>query len=166
MVAALMEAYWGMGTGISSLTALQSLGIGPGKPEQRGGGGGGMGFGATPVKAPDPVAGQLGERIEKLLAKMLERAEEILTESRREVLALAHALETHKTLTGDDVLAVIDARQGPIIDGTIYQDADFAHDLELYHQAAVSAHQGHTQVSLTLPATEQPTPQIEEPATA
>ncbi|GAA3216145.1 AAA family ATPase [Actinocorallia longicatena] len=154
LVAALMEAYWGMGSGISSLTALQGLGIGsPGNAEPKGGRkGGGLGFGATPSKAPDPTDGRLPERIETLLVKLLEKAEEILTEARGEVLALAHALETHKTLTGDDVLAVIDGRQGPLIDGTVYQDPEFRGDLEQYHQAAVAAHEGHTKVRLALPA--------------
>ena len=153
-VAALMEAVWGMGTGISSLSALQALGIAVGKPEPRSGsgGGGGFGFGAGPLKAPDRNAvGQLGERIESTLARLLEKAEQILTESRHEVLALAHALETHKTLTGDDVLAVIEARPGPLVDGSVYERDSFTEELEAYHRAAVSAHEGHTKVMLSLP---------------
>ncbi len=165
-VAALMEAIWGMGTGISSLTALQSLGIAVGKPEQKGksGGSGGFGFGKdAPLKSPERNAvGQLGERIEATLARLLEKAEEILTESRSEVLALAHALETHKTLTGDDVLAVIEGRPGPLVDGSIYRRDSFGVELEAYHEAAVSAHQGHTKVLLTLPAA--PAPAIPAPA--
>jgi ATP-dependent Zn protease len=41
---------------------------------------------------------------------MLERTATILKENRREVLALAHALESHKTLTGEDVIAVLEGR--------------------------------------------------------
>jgi ATP-dependent Zn protease len=168
-VAALMEAIWGMGTGVSSLTALQSLGIAVGKPEQKGGSGGGGGFGFgkdAPLKSPDRNAvGQLGERIEITLARLLEKAEQILGESRREVLALAHALEIHKTLTGDDVLAVIEARPGPLVDGSIYGEESYAGGLEAYHEAAVSAHQGHTKVLLTLPAVPAPDiPALVEPS--
>ncbi|GAB3683782.1 AAA family ATPase [Actinocorallia lasiicapitis] len=148
LVAALMESHWGMGSGITSLPALQDLEIGgPGKVEPRGPSGNG-----SPPKVSDPSGGRLPDRIESLLVKLLAKAETILTDARAEVLALAHALETHKTLTGDDVLAVIDRRQGPLIDGTVYADAEFARDLERYHQAAVAAHEGHTKVKLALPA--------------
>jgi ATP-dependent Zn protease len=151
-VASLMEAIWGMGSGISSLAALQALGIAAGTPEPRGKAGRGIGFGAAPkAAAVREGVGHLGERIEFLLAGLLEKAERILTENRHDVLALAHALETHKTLTGDDVIAVIERRQGPLIDGTIYQGSELADDLESYHEAAVSAHEGHTNVQLSLP---------------
>jgi ATP-dependent Zn protease len=150
-VAALMEAVWGMGTGISSLAALQALGIAAGTPGPRTGGRA-IGFGATPKTADDGTgAGHLGERIEALLSALLEKAERILTENRHDVLALAHALETHKTLTGDDVIAVIEKRPGPLIDGSLYQGPELAHELESYHEAAVSAHAGHTNVQLSLP---------------
>jgi cell division protease FtsH len=151
-VASLMEAIWGMGSGISSLTALQSLGIAEGNPEPRGKAGRAIGFGATPKAAADRMGvGRLGERIEFLLSGLLEKAEQILAENRHDVLALTHALETHKTLTGDDVIAVIERRQGPLIDGTIYEGSELADDLESYHEAAVSAHEGHTNVQLNLP---------------
>ncbi|GAB2818976.1 AAA family ATPase [Actinocorallia aurea] len=148
-VAALMEAYWGMGAGVSSLTALQALGIGPGRPDAKGGPVGVAG--AAPKPGAEAMAGRLGERIEKMLADLLAKAEEILTESRLEVLAVAHALEAHKTLTGDDVVAVIDGRQGPLVDGTVYTRPEFQRSLEHYHQAAAAAHEGHTGVTLTLP---------------
>jgi ATP-dependent Zn protease len=155
-VASLMEALWGMGSGISSLAALQALGIAAGTPETRGGGG--IGFSAAPKAAADRSGvGHLGERIESLLAGLLERAERILAENRHEVLALAHALETHKTLTGDDVIAVIEKRRGPLIDGTLYQGPEPAGDLESYHEAAVSAHEGHTNVQIGLPVMQQDT---------
>ena len=32
---------------------------------------------------------------------------------------MAHALETHKTVTGQDVEAVIEGREGPLIDGEL-----------------------------------------------
>ncbi|ROO83853.1 ATP-dependent Zn protease [Actinocorallia herbida] len=149
-VAALMEAYWGMGAGVSSLTALQALGIGPGTPDAKGGPVG-VAVAVPKQGGGDAPSGRLGERIEKMLADLLAKAEEILAESRLEVLAVAHALEAHKTLTGDDVIAVIDGRQGPLVDGTVYTRPEFQRSLEHYHQAAVTAHEGHTGVTLTLP---------------
>jgi cell division protease FtsH len=156
-VASLMEALWGMGSGVSSLSALQALGIAAGNPEPRGGGRG-IGFGAAPQAAADRAGvGHLGERIESLLAGLLEKAERILAEHRHDVLALAHALETHKTLTGDDVIAVIERRRGPLIDGTLYQGPELADELESYHTAAVSAHEGHSSVRLSLPLVQEST---------
>lgn len=59
---------------------------------------------------------------------------------------MAHALETHKTLSGDDVLAVFEHRAGPLVDGRPYADPDFIQQLEDYHQAAASAHRTHGKV--------------------
>ena len=57
------------------------------------------------------------------------------------MLALAHALETHKTLSGDDVEAVLDGRPGMAVDGSVYAEPAFAAQLEEYHAAAAGAHQ-------------------------
>ncbi|RJL34133.1 AAA family ATPase [Bailinhaonella thermotolerans] len=149
-VAGLMESHWGMGGGVSSLRALQRLGIAAGVPEPRRPGG--IGFTApTPPARPETAAGHLGERIESNLGRLLERAEQILRENRREVLALAHALETHKTLTGDDVAAVIEGRRGPLVDGTAYSYPAFAALLEAYHHAAVAVHRGEAGAEMILP---------------
>src|SRR5262249_57652108 len=68
------------------------------------------------------------------------------------VLCLAHALETHKTLSGDDVVAVMEHRQGPLIDGRPYADPEFLDQLEEYHQAAASAHRVHGNVRVSMPS--------------
>src|SRR5207342_1342833 len=77
--------------------------------------------------------------------------EEILEENRSGVLAVAHALETHKTLSGEDVEAVLELREGITVDGTVYGDDAFIARLEAYHASAAGAHRGHTQVTLTMP---------------
>ena len=64
----------------------------------------------------------------------------MLHEHRRDVLAVAHALESHKTLSGEDVVAVIEGTEGPLVDGRGYVAPDFVADLEAYHQSAVEAH--------------------------
>jgi hypothetical protein len=84
------------------------------------------------------------------------RVEDLLAENRHQVLCLAHALETHKTLTGDDVLAVLEHRQGPLIDGRPYGDAAFVQRLEEYHRGAAAAHREHSQVPLSMPAAPKP----------
>jgi cell division protease FtsH len=151
---ALMEANWGMGGGVSSLPALQRLGINGGMPGQpdRGGDQGGTGFGAQPVAKREDGGGQLGQRIEQNLTALLAKAESILTENRSRVLALAHALEQHKTLTGEDVIAVLEGKQGPLVDGTPYSDPALITELESYHVAAVQAHREHAGLGTPLPS--------------
>jgi len=73
------------------------------------------------------------------------------------VLALAHAMEAHKTVSGDDVAAIIEGHQGPIVDGRIYHDPEFQERLEEYHEAALRAHQEFARkVSIPLPKMEEP----------
>jgi hypothetical protein len=92
----------------------------------------------------------LSDRIEDNLSTLLQRSEEILQSNRSKVLALAHALEVHRTLAGDDVAAVIDCEKGPIVDGTAYSDPKVIAALEEYHAAAVIAHKNHSTPELPL----------------
>jgi ATP-dependent Zn protease len=139
-VATYMEGFWGMGTTVSSYSTAKRLEVGspggPGRKAQEQG-----------VNARQALA----DRIEDNLSALLERTAAILEEERRRVLALAHALETHKTLTGDDVVAVLEGRPGPLVDGTVYTDEEFMRQIESYHRAALAAHRGHTKLTLALP---------------
>jgi hypothetical protein len=110
----------------------------------------------------------LGRRAEAHLASLAERTGALLTEHRASVLAVGHALEMHKTISGQDVTAIINGEEGPVVDGRPYLAPDFLAELEAYHLRAVSAHGGdrglpmpvpvpHGQLELTtLPATTLP----------
>ncbi|MBX6382591.1 MAG: AAA family ATPase [Microbispora sp.] len=151
-ITALMEAHWGMGIGVASLPALQELGLREGKAAQPKPGGGGIGFTGTPSGRRDEmVPDMLPERIEYNLSRLLEKTAELLRQNRREVLCVAHALEQHKTLNGDDVVAVIEGRMGPLIDGSVYASDEFYEEIEAYHEAAVEAHRTHSEVPVELP---------------
>ncbi|WP_219470802.1 AAA family ATPase [Nonomuraea rhizosphaerae] len=163
---ALMESYWGMGSGVTSLPALQELEIHGGKamPRRPGGGGGPIG-----ITDREPRRGQadltpdvLGERIEFNLVRLLEKTERLLEEHRRDVLCLAHALETHKTLNGDDVVAILRRTTGPLIDGTIYASDELFEELEEYHLEAAKAHKEHSRIERELPGQVEP-PVLAEP---
>jgi cell division protease FtsH len=147
-VASLMEGYWGMGSTVSSYSTAKKMEVGaPG--------------GRSGKKGEDPEAimrQALADRIEDKLGEMLDRVQSLLQENRRQVLALAHALEIHRTLTGDDVQAVLEGRLGPAVDGRPYSDPRFAHLLEDYHRAAADAHQGHSHVLLSMPEANVPVP--------
>lgn len=84
--------------------------------------------------------GDFAHEVETRLAELYHRTEELLRAHRYDVLAVAHALETFSTISGDDVAAVIEHRQGPVIDGTVYGRDDFRQQLEEYHAAAVEVH--------------------------
>jgi cell division protease FtsH len=144
-VASYMEGYWGMGKTVSSSAASRRL--------EAGTPGGGNRAAATPGMSGDgnSMLGKLADRIEDNLAQLLVRAESILRENERDVLALAHALETHKTLSGEDVTAVFEGGHGPLVNGEPYADDEFIARLREYHLAAKRAHQEHNQPQLQLP---------------
>lgn len=82
---------------------------------------------------------------------MLDRVADILRENERHVLAVAHALETYKTLSGEDVTAVMEGHPGPLVDGTPYANDNFIELLREYHLAAKQAHHEHSTPHLPLP---------------
>jgi cell division protease FtsH len=143
-VASFMEGFWGMGSTVSSYSTAKRLEVG-----SPGGGAGGRYKKGHDAEAEARRA--LADRIEDNLTALLRQVEEIIRANRSHVLALAHALETHKTLSGDDVVAVIEHGQGPLVDGRPYGEPAFLAELEHYHQAATDAHRDHSQIPLTLP---------------
>jgi cell division protease FtsH len=138
-VATGMEGYLGMGKTIAVHGVTYEQGIGgsrprPDRPE-------------PDTKIPDT----LGQRIEERLDGIMSRTTKLLDENRHEILAVAYALETHKTLAGDDVIAVIEGTEGPIVDGTRYHTDDFKRALVQYHTRAAEAHEAHADVAEPLP---------------
>jgi cell division protease FtsH len=84
----------------------------------------------------------LGQRAEAHLASLAERTRTLLAENRANVLSVGHALELHKTISGQDVTAIIDGSQGPLVDGRPYKTPEFAATLESYHLQVLAAHRG------------------------
>jgi cell division protease FtsH len=143
-VASFMEGFWGMGTTVSSYSMAKRLEVGsPG-----GGRGGALKKGQdTEAQARHALA----DRIEDNLTTLLGRVEDILSENRNHILALAHALETHKTMSGEDVVAVMEHTQGPLVDGRPYGDEGFLSALNAYHLSAARAHHDRSHEQLKLP---------------
>ena len=144
-IASYMEGYWGMGKTVSSAATARRLESGTPGGANRAAQPGAGGDGHSPF-------GRLADRIEDNLSALLVRAEEILRENERHVLAMAHALETHKTLSGEDVTAVFEGTRGPLVDGAPYVDDEFIGQLREYHLAAKRAHREHNQPQMPLPA--------------
>jgi cell division protease FtsH len=139
-VAALMEGYWGMGSTISSHAVNLEIGQ----------------TGRAQGTERDPLRGTLGQRIEEDLRALFERTRKLIAENRHEILAVTHALESHKTLSGEDVAAIIEGTEGPMIDGRRYHTPEFKAMAEEYHAAAVIAHRTHSSTETGLPPLDPP----------
>jgi ATP-dependent Zn protease len=150
-VASHMEGTFGMGSTVSSVATARQMDTGT--P------GGGIPVGRDNTEM---VRARLADRIEDNLAALLAETRQILERHRRDVMVLAHALETYKTLSGEDVEAVLRGHIGPLVDGRPYLNADLYREIEAYHRAAVIAHMNHNPVMLALP----PVPAYQDPAWA
>lgn len=135
--ASYMEGYWGMGRTISSLGVAREIGTGPS--------GGGR------DRENQRKARNINDRVEGKLEDLLTRTRNLLKEHADDVLALAYALESHKTITGDNVRAILEGRPGPLVDGRRYKSAAFRQGIIDYHSRAIQAHQARGQVGVTLP---------------
>ncbi len=143
-LATLMEGYWAMGDTIVSHAVTK-----------------GSIRGAQPVETGadrNMWDGGFGARIESRLRDLHDRTWDLLEDNRAEVLGVAHALETRKTITGDDVAAVVEGSVGPTVDGRPYQDAAFRQMLENYHAAVLRAHKEHSGVEGSIPVPVPPPP--------
>jgi cell division protease FtsH len=145
-VASFMEGHWGMGVTVSSHASNRRFEVGS------------PGGGGRPKEGPTgrgdnekELRRGLSDRIEDNLAQLLDKSHKILLENRAKVLALAHALEIHKTLSGEDVIAVMEGGVGPLVDGRPYQKRANIKLIELYHQAAVRAHKAHEKPDVKIP---------------
>lgn len=137
-IAGLMEGYWGMGSTVSSYASSRRMELGaPG--------------GGKPTDSKAEMRRALSDRIEDNLASLLAKSELLLRDNRRDILAVAHALETHKTLSGNDVHAVIERRMGDVVDGSVYAKDENLALLEEYHLSALQAHREHRKPELELP---------------
>jgi ATP-dependent Zn protease len=144
-LAALMEGYWSMGNSIVSHSVTKAGLRGNAQALETG-------------ADRNMWDGEFGKRVESKLQDLYGKTWTLLEENRRHVLAVAHALETVKTITGEDVAAVVDGKVGPLVDGRPYQDPVFVQELEDYHAACVAAQNQHSDVAGTVPIPVPPSP--------
>ena len=142
-IATIMEAYTGMGSSLAS-HSVTKFGITVGRSS----------LAAEDGTDRNLLETELGKRVEERLAEYYERTRVLLEGNRREVLAVAHALETSKTISGEDVAAIIEGLQGPLVDGRPYGSPEFGERAEAYHEEAVAAHKQHAKVTVPLPVLE------------
>ena len=132
------QAYWGMGATIACHGVTKA---------QRGG------VSSRPEDGTDRnlFETSFGIQIEARLQELLAETEDMLRENRRFVLAIAHALETYKTVTGDDIDAIFRGTPGPTLDGWVYHTDDFLLSYEAYHLSTIEAHQAQAKPNRELP---------------
>lgn len=99
----------------------------------------------------DPIKNDLGRHVEERLQSLLDRARDLLIENKRYVMAVAHALEKYKTISGEDIDAVFSGGKGPLVDGAWYQTDDFIRAYEAYHACALQAHRSQGKLTQPLP---------------
>ena len=145
MIASLMEGYWGMGETIASQGARRS---GSGWPPGQGEG--------------DMMRGDTGKKVEERLHELLARSGDLLETNKAEVFGVAHALESHKTLSGEDVEAVIEGKKGRGIDGRPYKTKAFMEVYGDYHERLVNAHVNRVKMAAPLPKPEDWAPELFE----
>ena len=140
-VAMQMEAFSGMGSTVASHLVTKAVVAGA--------------AGQTVETGTDRMwlETPFGERVELRLEELLQRVTRLLQRDRAMVLALAHALEAHRTVPGQDVAAIMEGTRGPTIDGAVYHDPAFQEQLEEYHRVALRAHKHTTRVAMQLPGT-------------
>jgi cell division protease FtsH len=134
-IAQLMEGYWGMGSTIASRAARRTTGGWPPGP----GDGGEM------------MGGELGKKVEDRLSELLARTNDLIDQSKVDVYAVAHALESHKTLSGEDIEAVIEGKASRGIDGRVYKVSRFVEIFDDYHERIANAHSNRERVVVPLP---------------
>jgi cell division protease FtsH len=102
---------------------------------------------------------EFGKQVERRLQQLYQETWDLLERHRDDVLILAHALERQKTLSGEDVTAVLERGQGPTVDGRRYDDPAFVAELETYHEAVLRAHREHGGVEASIPIPVPPAPE-------
>ncbi len=135
-IALAMEGLWGMGNQVGSYAATRA-------PHD-----------AHPVADGNDrnvLETALGQRAEAHMQALADRTGTLLAQNRASVLAVGHALEQHKTISGQDVVAIINGVEGPVVDGRPYRQPQFAAELEAYHLRAVTAHSSDRSLPLPVP---------------
>jgi ATP-dependent Zn protease len=134
-----MHAFWGMGPKVASHAATKVARHGiTSRPED--------GVDRNVLET------EFGRHVEGRLEELVEQARVLLEANRRFVFAVAHALEVHQTITGEDITAIFEGVAGPKVDGQPYHTDDFLLSYEAYHLAAAEAHREHAVIQTPLPA--------------
>ena len=105
----------------------------------------------TELTAGESSKGDFDQRVERRLQKLYSDALALVQENELFVLGIAHALEEHKTISGEDIEAIFSGTKGPAVDGAWYHTPEFRFVYDRYHDAAVEAHETQSKLDMALP---------------
>jgi cell division protease FtsH len=94
---------------------------------------------------------RLAEQVEQKLQELQERACRLIAANEVYVMAIAHALEQHKTISGEDIDAIFNGTEGPLVDGAWYHSPHFIAAYKAFHADAVLAHRTGGKLLTPLP---------------
>ena len=105
----------------------------------------------TELVAGESSKGDFDLRVERRLQNLYSQALSLVQENELFVLAIAHALEEYKTISGEDIEAIFSGAKGPAVDGSWYHTPEFRFVYDRYHDAAISAHESQGKLDMQLP---------------
>ena len=104
----------------------------------------------------DAHRNEFDQRVELKLQELYQRAVTLVEENRWFLIAISHALQAYRTITGEDIDAIHRGVQGPTLDGAAYHDPGFRTAMLPYLAAARDAHRTQGKLSYPLPRVEIP----------
>ena len=105
----------------------------------------------TDITAGDPTKAEFDRRVEERLQELYARTVTLVEENEQFVMAIAHALEQHHTITGEDIDAIFKGTKGPIVDGSWYHSPEFVFVYKRFHAEALKAHVEQGKLNVPLP---------------
>ncbi len=94
---------------------------------------------------------EFDRQVELKLQELYARAHQLMFDNRWFLAAIAHALQQHKTITGEDVDAIYKGVQGPTLDGAVYRSSAFLEQYGAYLTAAQQAHRTEGPIDAVMP---------------
>jgi cell division protease FtsH len=125
-----------------------------------------QGLGSTNDDLSDAQREEFDRRVEAKLQELFDRTHKLMYDNRWFLAAIAHALQAHKTITGEDIDAIYKGGRGPTLDGAVYRSEAFLQQYGAYLASAQEAHRTQGKVMVPLPRFElapMPVPGIVDP---
>ncbi len=90
-------------------------------------------------------------RVEAKLQELYQRTYELIDANRWFLAAIAHALQQHHTISGEDIDAIYKGHVGPTLDGSVYRSDGFLEQYGAYLASAKEAHEAQGQIRMLMP---------------
>jgi ATP-dependent Zn protease len=99
---------------------------------------------------------EFDDAVEAKLQELYLRTQKLLDDNRWFLTSIAHALQAHRTITGEDIDAIYNGTQGPTLDGAYYHTEGFRREIIEFLTSAREAHLTQGRLTHPLPRGEEP----------